>query len=238
MSKTGDDLAKLADKLQTVRGGRFILALATGVINLVPVAGSATVEYKNLHAAAATDEQIGRLANDIASLESELANHGERIDDLFSMVTEIASRLQGQLGAEALEPAWAFDDVADALLRPAAPTASVREPIADASRLVDEGLFEPALAALDGQPAYRTDLRIVRLRALGGLGRYRVVYGLLRKESTDSLVPDEHEMFIWACFELGFHPEGIAALREYEAGHKDRRAKLFALSVKTRFRRS
>jgi hypothetical protein len=66
MNPLAKTLIELTDKLQAVKGGRLLLALATGAMNAIPISaaiGSSVLEYRNLYASATTDQKIAKFKN-------------------------------------------------------------------------------------------------------------------------------------------------------------------------------
>ena len=73
--KFGTTLASLTERLTSVKGGRLILALAVGALELVPYGGAAVVEYKNLYASAATNERLAQLVKRVDYLAQILKEY-------------------------------------------------------------------------------------------------------------------------------------------------------------------
>lgn len=204
--KIGSNLVSLSDKLASVKGGRLILALATGAFNLVPVAGVATVEYKNLYASALTNDRLSELTGRIEGISKILKEHESRMDFIVSMIFDICQSLEHYLGDTAYEKVEQMDPVADSLLRPPAPYAAPDQSKLDQlDVLLEEKQYELLLALLDEFPDLPIERsRLLRTKSFYGLGRFRDIYTLLKKESLQDLSQEELESFTWASFELGY----------------------------------
>jgi len=238
--KLGTTLASLAGKLTSVRGGRLLLALATGALSNVPVAsalGTAVIEYKNLYAAAATDERLSELGDQVEEIERALRDHTDQLDLLFTMIFNLAGILANYLGEAAASKIEDLDRVADSLLRTPSPNALPAQSTIEQFRvLLNEKQWESVLAFLDEDTRINAERsRLYRTKALYGLGRFKEVYTLLRNEALDKLSQEELECFIWASFEIGYIVDGTQAISYHRRNCLSASANLFRLSVQARF---
>ena len=237
--KFGSMLASLAEKVASKRGGRLVLALASGALNLVPVAGASIIEYKNLYASASTDERLSQLAERVIELSGTLREHANQLELLFELIVDICKSLDLYLGEAAVSKLEDIDSVADSLLRPPTPYATREELKLDrAEILLEEKQYELLLALLDESPNLRADRsRLLRVRALYSLRRFRDIYIILKKEPLQSLSQEELESFIWSCFELGNIVDATQGLTYHERNFSSAVAILFRQSVQTKFSR-
>ena len=237
--KLGSTLASLAEKLASKRGGRLVLALASGALNLVPVAGASIVEYKNLYASASTDERLSQLAERVKELSRVLRDHANQLELLFKLIVDICKSLNLYLGDAAVSKLEDIDTIADSLLRPPTPYATREELKLDRSEiLLEEKQFGLLLALLDESPNLRTERsRLLRVKALYGLRRFKDIYIILKKEPLQSLSQEELESFIWSCFELGYIVDATQGLTYHENNFSSAAANLFRRSVQTKFAR-
>lgn len=239
--KFGLTLASLADKLASLRGGRLVLALGTGAMNFVPVAGAAVgaavVEYKNLYASAATNERLSQLSDRIEELAKTLQEHTDHLDILFNMISDICQSLQLYLGEAAILKLDDLDHIADSLVRPPAPYTVPEESSLDQLEvLLEEKQYELLLALLDEYTHLRVERsRALRTKALYGLGRFEALYTLLRKETLQNLSQEELECFIWASFELGYTIDATQAFTYHEKTFSSPTANLFRISLRAKF---
>ena len=235
--KLGSALASLAEKLASQRGGRLVLALASGALSLVPVAGASVVEYKNLYASASTDERLSQLAEHVGQLSRMLQSHANQLELLFKMIVDICKSLNLYLGEDAVSKLEDIDAIADSLLRPPTPYVTPEELKLDRSEiLLEEKQYELLLALLDESPELRIERsRLLRTKALYGLRRFKDIYILLKKEPLQSLSQEELESLIWACFELGYIVDATQGLIYHEKAFSSPVANLFRRSIKTRF---
>jgi hypothetical protein len=235
--KLGSALASLAEKLASQRGGRLVLALASGALSLVPVAGASVVEYKNLYASASTDEKLSQLAEHVIQLSRILQDHANQLELLFKMIVDICNSLNLYLGDAAVSKLEDIDIIADSLLRPPTPYVTKEELKLDRSEiLLEEKQYGLLLALLDESPNLRTERsRLLRVKALYGLGRFNDIYITLKKEPLQSLSQEELESLIWACFELGYIVDATQGLLYHEKAFSSPVANLFRRSIKTRF---
>jgi len=235
--KVGQNLASLSDRLASVKGGRLILALATGVFNLVPVAGAATVEYKNLYASALINDSLSELTEKIKDISKVLKEHENRIDFIVSMISDICQSLEHYLGNIAYATIEQIDPVADSLIRPSAPYAAPNQSKLDQlDVLLEEKQYELLLALLDEFPDLPIKRsRLLRTKSFYGLGRFRDIYALLKKESLQDLSQEELESFTWASFELGYIVDATKGLTCHEKMYGTTAANLFRISIKKKF---
>ncbi len=235
-----EGIASLVNELSSVKGGRLVLALALGVLSVVPVAGAvaaAAVEYKNLYAEAEVNGQLGELRARIDELGNKLRDHASQLNLLFDLIVEISTSLKDYLGSAALSKVEEMDSVAGSTLAPPSNAASYT-PSPELESLVEEKDFDNLLAILDGLPETSSDrARRLRTKALYGLHRYTDLYALIIKEPLSSLTQEELEALIWSCFEIGYTPDGTKAFRYHEEHHRSTTAHFFRLSVKSRFAR-
>lgn len=235
--KIGSNLASLSDKLASVKGGRLILALATGALNLVPVAGAATVEYKNLYASALTNDRLSELTGKIESVSKDLREHESQIDLIVSVIIDICHSLEHYLGDTAYEKVEQMDPVADSLLRPPAPyVAPDQSKLEQLDVLLEEKQYELLLALLDEFPDLPIERsRLLRTKSFYGLAKFRDIYTLLKQESLQDLSQEELEAFTWASFELGYIVDATKGLTYHERIYSSPAANLFRISIKKKF---
>lgn len=233
----GDQLVQLTEKLSSVKGGRSILALATGVINFIPVAGASAIEYRNLHASAATSVKLAEFAKRIEKISKDIKNHEVRLDSLFDLVVELTKSLPSYIDSVAIEKLDDIDTIAGSLLRPPSPYSPVDVPGDEQlDLLVEERNFDLLLILIDEYPRIPEERkRLLRVKAYYGLKRFQDVYKLLVSLPLESLTRDEIEYFIWSCFEIGYKVHGTKALKQYNKLYTSRLTKLFNLSIKKRF---
>lgn len=231
----GDSVAQLAEKLTDVRGGRLLLALATGVVNLVPVIGSTAVEYKNLYAAAATNASVAALQVEVQTITKALEEHSGQLEQHYLMIEQVGNRLQEFLGEDALSKVQDLDQIADAFLRPN--TLQQESPIVldDLDSLLDEQKYEQLLNILDEIDLTSRRARLLRTKALTGMEAYTDLYILLRREDPNSLTQEELESFIWSCFHCGYMPDGVQSLRIHITNFRGLPAELFRKAVHSKF---
>jgi hypothetical protein len=242
-NRLGLTLASLTDRLASVRGGRLVLALGTGALNFVPVvggaAGAAIVEYKNLYASASTNQRLSQLSDRVEQLSEALQKHTEQLDLLFNMIVDICQSLNVYLGDAAISKLDDLDPIAYSLLRPPAPHTTTEESrVNQLEVLLEEKQYELLLALLDEFPDLRAERsRLLRAKALYGLGSFGTLYALLRKEPLQSLSQEELESFIWASFELGYIVDATQGFLHHEKIFSSPTANLFRISIRAKFGR-
>lgn len=236
--KLGSTLASLTEKLASKKGGRLVLALASGAISLVPVAGASVVEYRNLYASASSDEGISKLAERVKELSMALEDHANKLELLFKLIVDICGSLNIYLGEDSVSKLDDMDAIADSLLRPPIPYANQEQIESDRYEiLLEEKQYEFLLARLDESSELRNieRSRLLRTKALYGLQRFKDLYILLKKEPLENLTQEELESFIWACFELGYIVDATKAWAYHKKTFSSPVARLFRRSIHTRF---
>ena len=233
-------LSDLTDKLETVKGGRLILAFATGAMSAIPVVsgvGSEILEYRNIYASAAVDDKIAKLATDIEEVSKALSAQAEQLNTVFDIIEQICSKLNDYMDPVAFGKVDDMDAIAGSLLKPTIPE-RVQDLIASSQLdiLLEEKSFQSILLRLDELPQLPlARSRLVRTKALYGLGKFEDVYVLLKKDPLGSLSQEELEDFIWSCFQLGYKPDAMTALQYHNNNFSSPASQLFRSSVKTRF---
>lgn len=239
--RLGTTLASLAERLASVKGGRLILALGTGALSAIPVAGTAVgaagLEYRNLYAAALTNERVAQLAERVEEVSRALQEHDSQLDLLFEMIVGVCELLDYSLGSAVSSKVDDLDQVADTLFRPdpryVNPTQSSVDHL---QTLLDERNYAQLLNLLDDLPDLPSErYRLLRTKALYGLESFDELYVLLRKVPLNNLSQEELEAFVWSCLELGNTVDAARALRHHEANLAAPAAKLFRLSARARF---
>ena len=237
--RLGTTLASLAERLASVRGGRLVLALGTGALSAIPVAGTAVLEYKNLYAAALTNDKVAQLAEGVDQVSRALQDHDSQLDLLFELIVGVCELLDYVLGPTALSKVDDLDQVADTFFRPDPRYADPTESSVDfLQTLLDERNYAQLLNLLDDLPNLNPERsRLLRTKALYGLKSFDELYVLLLKVPLNNLTQEELEDFIWSCFELGNTVDAARAMRHHEDNLASPAAKLFRLSAWARFAR-
>jgi len=217
-----------------------LLALATGALSSVPVAaalGTAVIEYKNLYAAAATDERLSEVSDRVEEIGRALQDHTDQLDLLFAMIFGLAEILANYLGEAAASKIDDLDRVADSLLRtPTNYALPAQSTIDQLQVLLNEKQWESVLAFLDEDTRiFAERSRLYRTKALYGLARFKEIYTLLRKEAFDQLSEEELECFIWASFEIGYIADATHALSYHRKNYVSPPANLFRLAIQAKF---
>jgi hypothetical protein len=235
-------LSDLTNKLEAVKGGRLILAFATGAMNVIPIVsgvGSGILEYRNIYASAAVNDRIAALAANIDEVSKALNDQTERLNTLFEMIEQISSRLKDYMDPIAFSKVDDMDVIAGSLLKPSVPECP--QDFAASNQLdilLEERSFKNILLRLDDLPQLPVARsRLVRTKALYGLSKFEDIYVLLKKEPISALSQEELEDYIWSCFQLGYNVDATVALQHHEHNFNSSASQLFRSAVKTRFLR-